>query len=168
MVEPGKFDGVNVDDEISFVYGPITRDGLKAYAKASGDVNPIHQNPEIAKKAGLGDVISHGLFNMAHVNHMLADWAGKNGMVKMIDIQMRKSGRVDDMLTSKGKITKKYEEGGEKLVDLDVWQESKTLVTPEKEEKGYFKEGDDYITEGDKKYRIQKTVIVGTATVRLP
>lgn len=166
-MEVGKFDKVNVGDEISLVFGPVTRDGLKAYAKASGDVNPIHTTPAVAEKAGLGDVISHGLFNMAHVNRMLADWAGPDGMVKMIDVQMRKSGRVDDTLTCKGKITKKYEEGGEKLVDLDVWQESKTLVTPEKEEKGYFKEGDEYITEGDKKYRIQKTVIVGTATVKL-
>jgi len=166
-VEVGKFDEVNIGDEISLVKGPTTREQLKAYAKASGDVNPIHTNPAMAQKAGLGDVISHGLFNMAQVNQMLADWAGPDGMVKVIDIQMRSMGRVDDMLTSKGKITKKYEEGGDKLVDLDVWQESKTLVTPEKEEMGYFKEGNEYITEGDKKYRIQKTVIIGTAIVKL-
>ncbi|MDY6930898.1 MAG: MaoC/PaaZ C-terminal domain-containing protein [Halobacteriota archaeon] len=167
-MEVGNFDAINVGDEISLEKGPTTRDQLKKYAKASGDVNPIHTTPAVAEKAGLGDVISHGLFNMAHVNHMLADWAGPDGMVKMIDVQMRSMGRPDDMLISKGKITKKYEEDGKKIVDLDVWQESKTLVTPEKEEKGYFKEGDEYITEGDDKFRIQKTVIVGTASVILP
>ena len=167
-MDVGNYDSINVGDVISMEKGPTTRDQLKKYAKASGDINPIHTTPAIAEKAGLGDVISHGLFNMAHVNHMLADWTGTNGMVKMIDVQMRSMGRPDDMLISKGKITKKYEEDNKKCVDLDIWQESKTLVTPEKEEKGYFKEGDEYITEGDEKYRIQKTVIVGTASVILP
>ncbi|MDY6965310.1 MAG: MaoC/PaaZ C-terminal domain-containing protein [Halobacteriota archaeon] len=165
-MEAGKFDELNVGDEVREVKGPVTRDGLKAYAKASGDVNPIHTTPAIAEKAGLGDVISHGLFNMALLNAMLADWAGPEGMVKMIDIQFRGMGRVDDMLTCVGKITKKYEEGGKKIVDLDVWQESKTLVTPEKEEKGFFKEKDEFITEGNDKYRIQRTII-GTASVIL-
>jgi acyl dehydratase len=127
-VEPD-FDKINVGDEFSFVKGPITREGIQAYGKASGDINPIHMNEKAAIRAGLGDVIAHGLYNMAHVNQMLADWAGEKGMVRKLDVEFRGMVRIGDMLTCKGKITRKYEEDGKKCVDLDVWQESKTLVS---------------------------------------
>ena len=35
------------------------------YAKASGDMNPIHTDPDVAKAAGLPDIILHGLCTMA-------------------------------------------------------------------------------------------------------
>jgi acyl dehydratase len=38
----------------------IDRKLLVAYANASGDHNPIHQNEEFAKSVGLPDVIAHG------------------------------------------------------------------------------------------------------------
>lgn len=44
---------------------PVTADQADRYAEASGDHNPIHVNPEVAKKAGLPGVILHGLCTMA-------------------------------------------------------------------------------------------------------
>jgi acyl dehydratase len=54
----------------------VTRDDLVAYANASGDQNPIHQNEEFAKQVGLPDVISHGMFTMAKIGQYVTDWAG--------------------------------------------------------------------------------------------
>ena len=161
------FEKIKVGDEISLIKGPVTRDGIQAYGKASGDRNPIHMNEKAAIASGLGDVIAHGLSSMAYVNQLLGNWAGESGWVRKIDIQMRGMVRIDDILTSKGKITKKYEDGGKKFVELDVWQESKTIVTEEKEKKRFFKEKDEFVTVGDKKYRIQKTII-GSGIVILP
>ena len=42
----------------------VNRQKLIAYANASGDQNPIHQNEEFAKSVGLPDVIAHGMFTM--------------------------------------------------------------------------------------------------------
>ena len=39
----------------------------KRYAEASGDPNPIHVDPDFAKKVGLPGVILHGLYSMAQV-----------------------------------------------------------------------------------------------------
>jgi len=39
----------------------------KRYAAASGDPNPIHTDPDFAKKVGLPGVILHGLWTMAQV-----------------------------------------------------------------------------------------------------
>ena len=54
----------------------ITRELLKAYADASGDQNPIHQNEEFALSVGLPNVIAHGMLTMALVGKYVTDWAG--------------------------------------------------------------------------------------------
>ena len=60
----------------------IDRALLKAYADASGDQNPIHQNEEFAISVGLPNVISHGMLTMALVAKFVTDWAGGSGAVK--------------------------------------------------------------------------------------
>lgn len=59
----------------------VTREDLVAYARASGDQNPIHQNEEFAKSVGLPDLIAHGMHTMAKVGQYVADWAGDPGAV---------------------------------------------------------------------------------------
>jgi acyl dehydratase len=54
----------------------INRELLKAYADASGDQNPIHQNEEFALSVGLPNVIAHGMLTMALVGKYVTDWAG--------------------------------------------------------------------------------------------
>jgi acyl dehydratase len=54
----------------------IDRAMLKAYADASGDQNPIHQNEDFAKAVGLPNVIAHGMLTMALVGKYVTDFAG--------------------------------------------------------------------------------------------
>jgi acyl dehydratase len=49
----------------------VTRADLVAYAEASGDHNPIHQDEEIARSVGLPGVITHGMFTLALVARYL-------------------------------------------------------------------------------------------------
>ena len=55
---------------------------LKAYADASGDQNPIHQNEEFALSVGLPNVIAHGMLTMALVGNYVTDWSGGSASVK--------------------------------------------------------------------------------------
>ena len=55
---------------------------LQAYADASGDQNPIHQNEEIAVSVGLPNVIAHGMLTMALVGKFVSDWAGGSAGIK--------------------------------------------------------------------------------------
>jgi acyl dehydratase len=55
---------------------------LKAYADASGDQNPIHQNEEFALSVGLPNVIAHGMLTMALVGKFVTDWSGGSTSVK--------------------------------------------------------------------------------------
>ena len=60
----------------------IDRALLKAYADASGDQNPIHQNEEFAISVGLPNVISHGMLTMALAGKYVTDWAGGSANVR--------------------------------------------------------------------------------------
>ncbi len=60
----------------------IDRALLKAYADASGDQNPIHQNEEVAVSVGLPSVIAHGMLTMALVGKYVTEWSGGSGSVK--------------------------------------------------------------------------------------
>ena len=59
----------------------VNRALLKAYADASGDQNPIHQNEKFAVSVGLPNVIAHGMLTMALVGKYVTDWAGGSSKV---------------------------------------------------------------------------------------
>jgi acyl dehydratase len=60
----------------------VRRDDLVAYANASGDDNPIHQDEDFAKSVGLPDVIAHGMHTMAKVGQFVTEWCGDPGAVE--------------------------------------------------------------------------------------
>lgn len=75
---------VSVGEQIGPVTVPVGRDTLVAYANASGDQNPIHQNEDVAKSVGLPDVIAHGMWTMGAASSVVADWAGDAGRIEQI------------------------------------------------------------------------------------
>lgn len=58
-------------EPIEFV---VRREDLVAYAEASGDHNPIHQDEDIARAVGLPGVIAHGMYTLALVGRAVATW----------------------------------------------------------------------------------------------
>ena len=52
----------------------ITRADLVAYAGASGDHNPIHQDESVAVSVGLPGVIAHGMYTMALAARAVDAW----------------------------------------------------------------------------------------------
>lgn len=73
---------IGVGDTVAERVFYIDRALLKAYADASGDQNPIHQNEEFAVSVGLPNVIAHGMLTMALVGKYITDWAGGSASVK--------------------------------------------------------------------------------------
>src|SRR5690606_1095273 len=54
----------------------VDRERLRAYADASGDHNPIHQDEQVARSVGLPDVIAHGMWTMGAAIQVVSDWVG--------------------------------------------------------------------------------------------
>ena len=57
----------------------LTRAELHAYADASGDQNPIHQDDEVAAAVGLPGVIAHGMLTMGLAVQPVVDWVLRTG-----------------------------------------------------------------------------------------
>ena len=70
----------------------VTRADLVAYANASGDQNPIHQDEQVARSVGLPGVIAHGMFTMALVGRAVESWAGP-GPGRRARLQVHQAGR---------------------------------------------------------------------------
>jgi acyl dehydratase len=68
----------------------INRSKLVAYANASGDQNPIHQDEAFAKSVGLENVIAHGMFTMALTGRYISDIAGGSEKVKSFSARFTK------------------------------------------------------------------------------
>jgi acyl dehydratase len=95
----------------------INRALLVAYANASGDQNPIHQDEAIAKSVGLPDVIAHGMLTMALTGKYLSDIAGSSNVIEFsakfikpvvvpsdTDVSLIVSGKVTDVVHGIAKI----------------------------------------------------------------
>jgi acyl dehydratase len=52
---------------------PISRTTLSLFAGASGDINPIHLDHELAQASGMPDVFAHGMLSMAYLARLLTD-----------------------------------------------------------------------------------------------
>jgi len=63
---------------------PITRADLVAYAEASGDHNPIHQDEAVARSVGLPGVIAHGMYTLAVAARYVDEELGEPGRIARI------------------------------------------------------------------------------------
>lgn len=59
----------------------VTRADLVAYAAASGDDNPIHQDEEVARSVGLPGVIAHGMYTLALLARYVDEQLGEPGRI---------------------------------------------------------------------------------------
>jgi len=62
----------------------ITRTDLVAYADASGDHNPIHQDEQVARSVGLPGVIAHGMYPLALAARYVDEQLGEPGRIAQI------------------------------------------------------------------------------------
>ncbi|HET7068061.1 MAG TPA: MaoC/PaaZ C-terminal domain-containing protein [Nocardioides sp.] len=98
----------------------VTRDDLVAYAAASGDHNPIHQDDEVARSVGLPGVIAHGMFTMALAARYVEEWVGRRGQVLTIGAKFTKPVPVPPE-GAEVEVSGVYEhQGDDKVVSLTV------------------------------------------------
>ena len=86
----------------SRAFGPLTRTDFVRYQGASGDFNPMHHDDEFARSAGFA-----------------TDWLGAKN-VRRYAVQFREQVWPGDSVVCSGAITRKYEEDGERKVDVDL------------------------------------------------
>ncbi|ORB16583.1 fused (3R)-hydroxyacyl-ACP dehydratase subunits HadA/HadB [Mycobacterium noviomagense] len=82
------FDDVEVGDELPLRHARLSRGDLVNYAGVAGDANPIHWDEDIAKLAGLPDVIAHGMLTMGLGAGFVSAWSGDPGAVTRYAVRL--------------------------------------------------------------------------------
>lgn len=115
---------VNEGMEIPELKKNCSTQQLVHWAAGSGDFYQIHYDLEFAKSTGLDGLIVHGALKHAFLGQLVHDWIGNSGRIKRFGCSYRGMDVPNEDILCRGKVTKKYEENGERLVDLEVWTEN--------------------------------------------
>ena len=79
---------MKVGDELPVHHARLSRGDLVNYAGVAGDANPIHWDEDIAKLAGLPDVIAHGMLTMGLGAGFASAWSGDPGAVTRYAVRL--------------------------------------------------------------------------------
>ena len=88
---------------------PVTKEMLVAYANASGDHNPIHQDEEQAKKLGLPGIIAHGMWTMGNLSKLFTAYY-EEGYMKDFTIRFRDMVFLGDTIKLQAKLEEKKDQ----------------------------------------------------------
>lgn len=118
------YDDVTPGSEITpLLKQPSTRQ-LVMWAGAVGDYNPIHYDQDFAQSRGLSGVIVHGQLVGAFLGQLVTDWIGEKGILKKLSSSYKGMNYPGEALTFRGRVAKKYVEGGEHCVECSLWVEN--------------------------------------------
>lgn len=92
---------------------------VKAYADASGDHNPLHQDDAVARAAGFPGVVAHGMFTMGTLASALLERMGDGAKLERLSAQFRSPVFVGETIESGGSVRSLDRET--RTAVLDVW-----------------------------------------------
>ncbi|TET77031.1 MAG: hypothetical protein E3J42_00650 [Dehalococcoidia bacterium] len=113
------WDDIKEGDELPVQTREITATTIVSTAIASRDFQDVHHDYAAARSKGVKDIFLNILSTGGLVGKYLTDWSGPEGELKKITIRLGATVFPGDTLTSIGKITQKYTEGDQHLVDVD-------------------------------------------------
>jgi len=114
------FEDVEVGQEIPSFVRKTGMMEFNRFAAANEEFVPFHMEDEPAKPFGVDRAFGMGNLRFEYVHGMLTNWIGQDGWIRRVGTQYRGYNLKDQRLTCWGKITKKYEEDGLHLVDLEI------------------------------------------------
>jgi acyl dehydratase len=97
---------------------------LVKYAAGSGDFNPLHYDYSFPQAKQIGSIIVHGRFKYAALGELVSNWLGHRGRIKRISCQYRGMDLPNQDIVCRGSVARKWEEQGQKLVELTIWTEN--------------------------------------------
>ena len=119
-----KWDEVTEGMEIPTLKKNCSSQQLVQWAAGSGDFYQIHYDKDFAMSTGLKGIIVHGALKHAFLGQLLHDWVGNTGRIKKFGCSYRGMDYPKEDILCKGVVKRKYQENGEKLVDLEIWTEN--------------------------------------------
>ena len=127
------FEDVNVGDEITPIIKEVTLVQNVMYSAATWDFHRYHYDREFAESKGFPGTFVDGQMFGAFLAQMITQWAGVDGIIKKLGLTYKIMAFPGDVLACEGRVTGKYSEDGENLVNCEMWiknQKGETIVGP--------------------------------------
>ncbi|MBX6378277.1 MAG: MaoC family dehydratase N-terminal domain-containing protein [Clostridia bacterium] len=83
----------------------------------------VHWDNDFARAVGVPMAYDYGPERVSWLSHLLTNWIGDDGFLKRLYAEVRRFNLLGDTTWCKGRVTGKRVEGGEHLVDVEVWAE---------------------------------------------
>ncbi len=124
---------LDVGTELTPVVKELTQEKINRYARAGGDGNPLHTDPEFAARTQFGGTIAHGMLLLAYLSEMMTAEFGSawlsGGRLK---VRFKAPARPGDTVSSVGRVLRV--EGGRTVCEVECRnQQGETLVSGEAE-----------------------------------
>lgn len=113
------WDDISEGDELPAQSRDITPTTIVSTAIASRDFQDVHHDHAAARGKGVKDIFLNILSTGGLVGKYMTDWSGPDGEMKKMTIKLGATVFPGDTLVSGGKVTRKYVEGDDHLVDVD-------------------------------------------------
>ena len=99
-----RFEELAVGQELPVFARVVTREDVEAYARASGDLNPLHREEEVAQAAGFPGIVAHGMLTMGTLTSALVGWLGDPAALTRLMVQFRAPVFLGERLESGGTV----------------------------------------------------------------
>ncbi len=115
-----KWEDVQEGQELPKLEFPVTLKTQMMDVAGTRDIYPIHHDRDFAKQAGVRDIFLNTMWYEGFLGRIVSDWAGPESFLRKMSFVMRGNNCPGDLITTRAKVVKKYQQAGMKLVDLDV------------------------------------------------
>ncbi len=97
---------------------------LFLYSAITWNPQRIHYDKDYTLTEGYRDVIVHGPLRGAFLSQLVTRWVGEEGTLKKLSYANRDIAYVNEPLTCKGTVTRKWVEDGTGYVECEIWVEN--------------------------------------------
>jgi len=119
------WEDIIVGDSLSPVEFPLTVARLVMAAGSNRDFNSIHHNSEYAQETGAPDMYTNVIFLQGMWERTIRDYIGLAGTIKSLKgFRMKVFNTVGETVVTKGTVKKKWRNGDDPLVELEIWSEN--------------------------------------------
>ena len=118
------WEDVKEGDEVPPVDFNVTLQRLVITAGGNRDFNQVHHNERVATAQGAPEAYANNGFIQGMWERTVREYMGLGGRVKKVGpFRMRVFNTVGSYVVTKGTVKSKWQEGGENLVELEIWSE---------------------------------------------
>ena len=79
----------------------------------------VHWDADLARRVGVPGAYDYGPERVSWMGHVVTDWMGDHGVMRALDVQVRRHNVIGELVTCEGKVNEVDAESG--TVRLDLW-----------------------------------------------